>query len=188
MRILTTLLLCSLLLLNSGCTRSLHPLLKKSDLIFEEALIGVWKQEGDIWSFSKKKENVYELVVHETRKDRYSYLEARLGKLEDQLFLEFSLDQDKNSINSEFASLHLLPVYTFAHVKQIEPTLQFSWPDPSWVEYRLKKSPKETIKHEMIEDSFVLTASTEDLQKFFLQHLEAKGLFDNYSNLKKEEL
>ncbi|MGE4620019.1 MAG: hypothetical protein AAEJ04_09460 [Planctomycetota bacterium] len=188
MRTVTAIFLCGLLLLNSGCVRSLHSILKKDDLISDKALVGIWVDDsGDTWAFTKKSEKVYQLVIHETRKNRYAHLEARLGKVSDQLFLSFSIDPDKNSIDSDVVGLHVLPVHTFAHVKQIQPSLQFSWPDHGWVKKHIKKNPEE-LKHEIIGDSYVLTSSTEDLQKFFLKHVATKGVFDNYSDLQQPGL
>jgi len=176
-----------ILMVTAGCIRSLHPLYTEEDVVFEPGLIGEWAEEGDdeTWAFSKKSENAYKFVYTDGQGKQGTF-SAHLSKIEGHLFLDFfpeEPDTDKN----DFYQFHLLPVHTFAHVKQIEPTLQMRFPDPDWLEELLEENPN-AIRHEIVEDvGLLLTASTQELQAFWLKHLTTEDAFGDFSNMKRGE-
>jgi len=87
---------------------------------------------------------------------------------------------------NDFYKFHLLPVHTLAYVKRITPTLQMSFPDPGWLKKLIAANPG-AIRHEKIDNEIVLTASTKELQTFWLKHLDTKGAFGDSSNMKRKK-
>ncbi len=71
-------------------------------------------------------------------------------------------------------------------VEQIEPTLQMQMMDPDKIEEMLKSDPN-LIKHEIVEERIVLTASPEELQEFMKKHANDEGLFGEASDLERLE-
>ena len=72
------------------------------------------------------------------------------------------------------------------HLRQIEPTLQMCSPDVDWLKKQLEQDPT-LIRHEVIDDEIILSASTAELQAFWLKHLESEGLFEEYGDMNKKE-
>ena len=177
-----------ILLLLSGCiVRSLHPLYTEENVIFDARLIGQWAEEDskEIWEFSQQDEQRYKCVVYEEDGEQ-SILVARLLEIKGKVFLDFfptELDRQEGV----FYQLHILPVHSFAYVKQIEPTLQISFPSSDWLQELLEKNP-DAIRHEVLgKDDIVLSASTEALQTFWLAHLDTEGAFAELSDLQRKQ-
>jgi hypothetical protein len=178
-----------ILILAVGCIRSLHPIYTEKDIVFEPSLIGQWAEEGDdeIWAFSKGDENAYKFVYTDD-KGKQGVFTAHLARIEGHLFLDFFPEEPEFEENA-FYQFHLLPVHTFLHVKQIEPRLQMSFPDPDWLKELLEEDPG-AIRHEVMEDDDagpILTASTQELQAFWLKHLTTEDAFGDYSDMKRLE-
>ena len=177
-----------ILLLLSGCiVRSLHPLYTDENVIFDARLIGQWAEEDskEIWEFSQQGEQRYKCVVYEEDGEQ-SILVARLLEIKGKMFLDFfptKLDRQEGV----FYQLHILPVHSFAYVKQIEPTLQISFPSSDWLQELLEKNP-DAIRHEVLgKDDIILSASTEALQTFWLAHLDTEGAFAELSDLQRKQ-
>jgi hypothetical protein len=56
--------------------------------------------------------------------------------------------------------------------------------EPDNVEDMLENDPN-LIKHEIVQDRLVLTASTKELQKFMKAHADDEGLFGEPSKMKR---
>jgi len=157
-----------------GCVlSSLHPLYTDEELIFEEKLIGKWSDEDNIWEFRAGEPNTYQMRVFDGQEGRFV---AHLVKLEDMLFLDIFPDSETLGEPQAFYSFHLLPVHTFMKVEQIEPKLQLRMMDYDKVSEMLEEDPN-LLKHEVVEDRIVLTASTEQLQKFVVEYAGEGGVF-----------
>lgn len=176
----------ALLVLLGGCIRSIHPLYTDQDVIFDPALIGCWSADDskDTWEFLKQSEKRYQLVYTDGDGNAGTFV-VHLLRIDGQLFLDL-FPGDPELKQNLFYRSHLLPVHTFAHVRQIEPILQMSFPDPDWLKEHVA-TKSDAIRHEKVDDQIILTASTKDLQAFWLKHLNAKGAFGKPSNLKRRE-
>ena len=174
----------SLLLLLAGCVRSLQPLYTEQDLIFEKNLIGCWSEEGSIetWCFSKQGEKAYQLVYTQDR--RSGVFDVHLFRLEEQLFMDL-LPRQQELKENDLYKFHLVPVHTFAHVKQIGPTLQMRFPDPEWFRKFVERNP-ETLRHEKVEREIIVTATTKEMQTFWLKHVDTEGAFKDFSNMERK--
>jgi len=157
-----------------GCVLcSLHPLYTDGELIFEEKLIGKWSDEANIWEFRAGEPNTYQMRVFDGKEGRFV---AHLVKLESMLFLDIFPDEPRLEQDNDFYKFHILPTHTFMKVDRIEPKLQLRAMDYDKVSKMLKEDPN-LLKHEVVDDRIVLTASTEQLQEFIVKYAGEGGVF-----------
>ncbi len=157
-----------------GCVlSSLHPLYTDEELIFEEKLIGKWSDENNLWEFREGEPNTYQMRIFDGKEGRFV---AHLVKLEDMLFLDIFPDEPCLEQDSDFYKWHILPTHTFMKVDQIEPKLQLRMMNYEKVSEILQEDPN-LLKHEVVEDRIVLTASTEQLQEFIVEYAGEGGVF-----------
>jgi hypothetical protein len=164
-------------LLLAGCLPSLHPLYNDETLIFKQELIGKWMGDDDVlWQFTRAGNKEYELRLREDEKEigRFS---AHLTQIEGLMFLDLFPDSEPLDDLDDFYKIHIMPVHTFMRVDQINPSLQLRMIDYDKVKKMIEDDPN-VIKHEVVDDNrIVLTASTEELQDFVIEHVET--IFDD---------
>ena len=179
-------LTCTLLALAiaAGCIPSLHPLYTDKDLVFEPALLGTWDGDGSgsSWQFAQAGENAYTLVFTDDS-GRTGGFDAHLASINGRLFLDFFPQEPEIDAN-EFYMLHIMPVHTFALVELSEEELKLSVIDPNWLDELLAEEPG-AVKHEIVMDFPVFTASTEELQAFVTRCADTEGAFSDPMNLKR---
>ena len=171
----------------SGCVPviSLYPLYTGKDVVFEEKLLGTWVQDDGetTWEFKTIDEpnNAYKLIFSDDEGKKGSFI-ARLVKLQNRRFLDvypsevpWELD-DPNKTDWPYNAFFLIPAHAFLRVDSIGPQLKIRLLLESEVEELLKQEPK-AIKHAVIEDRLVLTASTKELQAFVLKYADGDELF-----------
>jgi hypothetical protein len=180
-----------------GCVPilSLHSLYTEEDVVFEEKLLGTWLEDPNkpesTWKFKRIEEpnNAYNLVLSDEEGKKGSFV-AHLVKLEDSLFLDVFPDEfpcdtdDPNKTDWLYNVFFLVPAHTFLKIEQIEPTLKMRIMEPDNVEEMLENDPN-LIKHEIVQERPVLTASTKELQKFMKAHANDEGLFGEPSKMKR---
>jgi hypothetical protein len=179
----------------SGCIpTSINPLYSGQDLVFDPALIGVWRGDGDskeTWAFEKAGDKEYKFVYTE-EDGKTGQFEAHLLKLGNTRFLDFFPDEsDIEEMNrSGFYKVHLLRTHSFLKVTRIEPALQMAPLDLKWLREFLEKNP-DAIRHHKIGEGddaqIVLTDSTSELRKFVEKHLKTEGAFGEPINLKRNQ-
>ena len=180
-----------------GCVpvMSLHSLYTEENVVFEEKLLGTWLEDPNepeaTWKFKRIEEpnNAYNLVLSDEEGKKGSFV-AHLVKLEDSLFLDVFPDEfpcdtdDPNKTDWPYNVFFLVPAHTFLKIEQIEPTLKMRIMDPDNLKEMLENDPN-LIKHEIVQDRPVLTASTKELQKFMKAHADDEGLFGEPSKMKR---
>ena len=175
-----------LAVLLGGCLPSLHQLHTDETLIFEERLVGKWKTEDDeIWEFRKAGEKEYEmrLLDNEWKEGRF---EAHLIELEGMMFLDIFPDTEALEDMQDYYKMHILPAHTFMKVDQIDPNLQLRMMSPDAVWKILEDDPT-LLKHESVDDGGVLTAPTEQLQKFVVEYANVEDVFGDASDMTRLE-
>ena len=175
-------------LLLVGCVPSLHCLYNEKTLEYDPKLVGCWGEPGDDdekWSFTGDAEKkVYKLTITE-EKDEISILDAHLVNLDGKRFLDLTAGQDERM--DQFGGwyrAHLLGAHTFLQVHQTDPNLVISVMDPDKTKKLLAEKPQ-LLKHEIVEDRVVLTASTEQLQAFFKDEKNLKAVFGEPQAMKR---
>ena len=176
----------------AGCVppHSLHPIYTDQDVIFEPALLGEWvgADPKQICTFSKSKGKAYRLK-YENKDGESGNFVVHLVEINETMFLDL-FPEKPNLPDAGLYKYHLLPVHTFFLVEQIKPTLQTSFIELDWLKELLKKNPK-AIQHEQIndmDDLIVLTASTRELQTFFVKHAKTEGAFGKPSEMTRKKL
>lgn len=175
----------SLLVLCGCIPLSLHPLYTEKDLVFDDALIGIWEMENGEEEFVFEKSGPLTYTMIEKEEYGEAEFDAHLLKLGDELFLDLYPRNYGDDMNSMLRD-HLVPVHSFYRIHQLEPALILSTFDYSWLENRLEENEK-ALPHAYLDDGLVLTASTAELQAFVLKHLETEGAFSETETLERSE-
>lgn len=175
------------------CVPSVHPLYTAKDLIEDDRILGIWAQKDspDSWQFerSRGEEKTYLLTMTDSEERKF-YFNAHLVKLQDQLYLDFSParimeSSSDNFFPEAFHAQHLLGVHTFAKMGIENQQINIQFFDPDWVENLIKKS-KIRIKHEKVNDTYLLTAGTQELQQFILKYGKEKAAFAENAFLERK--
>jgi hypothetical protein len=164
----------------AGCVvTSICPFYTAKDLVFEPALLGDWIAEtnsagNEVWRFDAAGDLAYRFTI--IKPDSATVMEAHAFKLEGQLFLDVaSLEKD----------YHVIPPHFLLKVNQTAPTLRMSELDHDWLKDLVTKKP-DLIRHHFVkggdkpeEERVVLTADTQELQKFVLANLKTQGAWQD---------
>ena len=177
----------------AGCVPSWNPFYTEKDLVFDPALVGTWRpveakdSSQENWSFTKAGDKNYQLSQTD-EEGRKAAFEVRLFKLKDHRFLDLYLTKvegDNLKVNA-WASTSLVPAHLLLRVEQTEPTLKLAAMNPDWMQTYLKQHPN-AIAHRVVSDgNIVLAASTEELQKFILAHLNDKDFIGGPMEMKRK--
>jgi len=171
-----------LAVLLGGCVpvMSLHSLYTEEDVVFEENLVGTWVDDPDspktTWEFSRAgaKEKAYKLVYSDDEGKKGSFV-VHLVKLENRLFLDVlpsqfpSEQQDWEKMKWAYNFFFFVPAHTFIKIDSIEPKLKMRRTVNDEMKELFKEEPN-AVKHELVEDEIILTASTKELQAFVLKY------------------
>ena len=179
-----------------GCipVMSLHPLFTEETLVFEEKLLGTWVDDSNnIWEFKdpNEQEKIYKLIFVDNEGQKGSF-DARLTKLENKLFLDVYPseppwdEEDPNKVEWPYNTFFFMPIHTFIKINGIEPELKLQLTDDDELKKLLKENPN-SIEHTSIEDKFVLTASTKELQAFVLKYADDSRVFTEEVTLTRKE-
>jgi len=171
----------------SGClVKSLHPFFKESDVEFKNELLGTWLDEDSAtWRinpfvFAKgfmkgdSTDNSY-LVEMFDDTSNISKFNVHLFKLDGKMYLDFApIREDRYD---EMIDIHLISAHSIARIDFVsENEVQISWFNEEWLS-ELFEENRVKIAHEVITSSdgfnfkeYVLTASTDELQKFIIKY------------------
>lgn len=165
----------------SGCIPSIHGLFTDDDIAFKSELIGEWIDSDDnAWNFTSSNKQNYLLNYTEGKILGEDLVTgdfiAHLVKLGDTYFLDL-YPGDNNQLEMPSLLINtLLPVHIFAKVefRDEDVVVRFFNPD------RLKELLEEghiRISHEETDELFVLTASTDELQRFVVKYAAEEEAF-----------
>jgi len=157
----------------SSCLRSVNPLYTQKDLVLNDRLEGLWKGEDESWSFELR-DSVSYILTHSDKGNEVIFT-AHLLKLGDHFFLDV-IPQELKSDNYLYEAT-VFPVHTFFRIKLDEEQLELMAYSGEEMDIA------ETLPHvETPSGMIVLTASTEELQKFVISKIH---LFNDSLKLKK---
>ncbi len=191
------------LLAGCGPIFSLQPLFTKENLVFEEKLLGTWVEDFNdpemTWKFTRFGESTasdflepwqpdelgkfYRLEVVDKEGHKGS-LVACLVKLGDRMFLDIFPDklpcgeEEIEKAKLVYNGFFFLPVHTFVRVDSIGDRLTMQLTDDDKFKELLQAQPA-IVKHEMVDDRPILTASTEELQAFVTKYAGDERVFSN---------
>lgn len=151
----------------TACVPILHPIYTAKDLVEVPELVGLWKQVNDpkeIWSFIDAGDKSYH-VVHVAGGGTTSAYLGHLARIGDNLFLDLYPDMKGFAGDGGYRE-HFVPAHTILLVSQETSRVKISALNDDWMKSSVKAGGGE-IRHEIVGDRVVLTASTEELQTFF---------------------
>ena len=188
----------------TSCVPSLHPLYNDNDRIEVAELEGKWiSDEEVIWEFTKVEDEPTYILRYtddeqkgeQSLKPETAIFEANIVKLGGHYFMDLYPGENKSLDNmNELLAIHLLAAHTFAKLEIIDGQPNIYFMDPQWLE-KLFKENKIRIKHEivvdkanvsapddvfgkfMIHENIILTASTNELQKFISKYANDEKAF-----------
>lgn len=180
-RLIIFLCILTLFLLQGCLVKSLHPFYKPGDVVFRKELINEWAdQDGNRWQILPVNEDqsAYELRHYKqgSQSPHQTFI-AHLFKLGDKLYLDvFPLARDPND-DAYMFEMHLMPTHSIARVETLsEKEVEIRWFNEKWLNSLFEQN-KIKISHEVVRDpvsnnevSYVLTASTEEMQKFIIKY------------------
>lgn len=178
-------------LLSSCIVKSLHPFYSEGILEFRKELLGAWTdQDAGKWQIRQfeKEENAYEITL--TSKDGVSAVfTAHLFRLDDHLYLDFVPESD-NLPSVDLFNLHLIPSHSLARVHlPDESRISIEWLNEEWLTEMFTQN-RIRIRHEVLyehgdqdEKMYILTASTEELQKFIVKYEDDPEAFRGKSEV-----
>ena len=186
-------------LLVSQCTvMSFYPLYTKDELVKDDRIVGTWmskltteevSEDSLVWNINPYKNNkvstskdnpkdkTYWLKIYpyENPKDVVEF-EIHIVDLEGKLYLDFLIEEIP--YENVFASIHLMPVHTFAQLEVKDKELTVKWFNNELLEKLLKEN-KIRIRHEKRKDGAqLLTAKPKELQKFVIKYSNRKDVYN----------
>lgn len=179
-----------LITIMSSCVSSLHPLYSADTLTTRSEMEGSWMESdgNGQWTFVKEEAlgyNYYELTYIEkelnSNKTRRSKYNVHLIKLGNYYFLDFGLlldEEDQEKLLSNVLSPVVI-THKFAKIDIINGKLKIHLFDDDWITDLFEKQ-KIRMKHEKLENGgILLTASTEELQKFVKKYANEQQAFSD---------
>ncbi|HEY5043865.1 MAG TPA: hypothetical protein VIK53_17980 [Verrucomicrobiae bacterium] len=168
-------LLCS-------CVPSVNPFYTDKDVVTDPRLPGVWQEAGNdkpsVWKFEAGETNSYKLTVTEDT-GKTGEFNAHLFKLGEEHFLDLiPTGCDYATNQAELVGVAMIPGHLLVRCSPGESKMHLALCDPDWLKKFLGKNPN-AIAHRNDEDLIVLTAETDALQQFVLNHLGKDELFSD---------
>lgn len=177
-------LVLALTAMSSCLVSSLHPFYKEKDKIFDPVMIGSWiDSDSCIWTiepnmvpteFMKPKEpdGAYKITYYEDE-DEISVLTGTLFRLNGVDYVDFIPDINEEHFSTDLTAYHHIPVHTLARVRYSRNSIMLFWYGDDWLN-ELFEENRIRIAHETVQnhdyDRQVLTASTDELQKFITKY------------------
>jgi hypothetical protein len=169
----------------TGClVSSLHPFYKEQDKFFDTAMVGNWI-DGDscIWTIfpnmvseafmSPEKHDSSYVVTYYEEDHKKSILTGTLFQLNGVDYVDFTPRPGEDHFSSDLTSYHYVPVHTLARVQYCSDSILIYWYGDEWLN-ELFEQNRIRIKHETVlsqdYDRHVLTADTDELQKFIKKY------------------
>jgi hypothetical protein len=206
----------AILTLFTGCyLKSVHPLIPLEQAILVDGIEGRWETEDQRWtifndmnsisnisisglnvkgevSFSAgdgdsidSDENTY-FILFENLQDLSSdttFFIGSIGEINNQKYMDLSLFD--LAMSQTFENYHLLPVHTFSRINIDNDELSLEFFKDSWIK-SLIESNRVRIKYEKLEDDILITASSEELQKFVEKYGDDEKAYEDAMILKKQ--
>ncbi|MCE5271852.1 hypothetical protein LLH00_11295 [bacterium] len=175
----STLALVTVLLLGCGPALSLHSLFTDEDVSFDSGIVGVWgEKRSECWTIRKSpKGNTYDFIYTSGKggtiigeADSLSFV-GRLVKIGGYTFMDITTN------DSNLESFLAIPVHAFLRLSLEGDSLGIAYLDDDWLKDNIEKN-KIRIKHELVDDGILLTASPKELQELVRSCAEDKKAFD----------
>ncbi len=179
MKRISFLLVLIFLLVQSCVIMSLHPLYTDDTIVYLEGIEGKWlddsaeELQGNYIEITRQ-EKGYELSVYGEEGDTTTH-ELVIIELGGKYFADFYKPLGKEGLATSFA--YHYPTHNFARLKMNDGNMEWYFFNGDYLE-KLFEQRKIRIKHERVGDDIILTASSEELQKFIQKYADDPEAFD----------
>ena len=172
---------------------SLQPFYTQLDLEPDSRLNGMWSnKEGDVtFSFEERKEEgkakEYKLVVMERdgEQEMSGEFEARVVRLGAFDFLDIYPQSSKEG--NEFYRAHFTRAHTIARVEISQNSIQMAFLSARWLKAKMDEKSVD-IGYVKVEDTLMLTGTTEEVQEVVFSHANDDGAFADSVLLEKQRI
>jgi hypothetical protein len=178
MKSLMVVLTFSLTFLSIACpTRSMFPLFTEKDQQLLPGLEGGWKgPDGQSFTLKTKADRSYDIIALEQSGERTAY-EGLVGKLGKNWFVD-------SYPTSHHLDHHLLRAHVISRIQLEGDSLRMSSLEDKWLKTHLEMGDL-NIAHIVVDGDVILTATTEELQRFVAAHADDKEAFPNPGTLSR---
>lgn len=155
-----------------ACVPSLNPLFTDKDVIFDTNLLGSWQgAENETWLFEADESNSYKLThLDENKKAVFN---VHLAKIKDLTFLDI-FPSELGSVNYLY-EMNMFRSHTFFKVEIENKQVQLQMLDFDLIKEKNKAKPLGVTHVKSQDGRILLTASTEELQKFVVSNVDLFG-------------
>lgn len=175
----------AMMAMTSCLVSSLHPFYKEKDIYFDPVMTGSWL-DGDscLWTIDanmasagfmepEQSDQKYRITYYEEQ-DKAGIFVGTLFQINGVPYVDFYPDPDEDQCTTELTCWHHFPTHTLARVQYSKDSILLYWFGEDWLNELLEQN-RIRIKHETVEISsgysrHVLTASTDELQKFIRKY------------------
>jgi len=172
---------------------SLQPFYTQLDLEPDSRLNGMWSnKEGDVtFSFEERKEEgkakEYKLVVMERdgEQEMSGEFEARVVRLGAFDFMDIYPQSSKEG--NEFYRAHFTRAHTIARVEISQNSIQMAFLSARWLKAKMDEKSVD-IGYVKVEDTLMLTGTTEEVQEVVFSHANDDGAFADSVLLEKQRI
>ena len=171
-----------------GCVQSLHPYYKEDQLTYDGTLVGTWKPEESEESIviTGDADAKSYTAVYTDKEKKTGKFDVHLAKVNDRLLLDIAPAEPKREDESDMYQVHLLPVHSFMLVERKDAdTLVLRQMDSDWLKAYLEKNPTAVAHETLDKDRILLTAPSEKVQAFVLEHVDTPDAYEDPSTLKR---
>lgn len=161
----------------SGCVvYSLQPVVAKEDAVSSDAIVGSWKdpdsKDPEVIRFEKSGPNGYTMGITDAATGLAQTYDVRLIRLGKYLFADVAFKALRLKDQDVESPAGLLSVHMILKMETGPDTLSTAMLNDEWLKKEVAAN-RISIPHAVTEDGeILLTASTPELQKFFLAHAE----------------
>lgn len=158
----------------------------------KDVQVTVHQQQKETWRFKADGDKRYQLI-HIDNNGNAAAFDIHVIKLGSDFFMDFyptsmpnedELKQDAGIGNlvkelekmNSLKAFHVYPVHNFAKLEVGQKQLKITMFDPDFLK-NLLENQQIRIKHEKTEEGFILTASSQELQKFAEKYAHVKEAF-----------
>jgi hypothetical protein len=167
-----------------GCyVQSLQPLFSDRTTIFDPSLLGTWVAEEDdefVFTLEDTSRGVYRLISDES--GATARFQAVLTDFDGVRFIDIFPEEPNN--DNGFYRDHLMRVHSILKVERMADTLSVADFDAEWLS-TMAAEKKLSIPHVSLDGAVLLTASTEELQKFVRTYARTPEAFSEPVRLRR---
>jgi hypothetical protein len=155
----------------AGCMPSVYPLYTDKDIVLDPSLVGTWinQEDDEKWTFARGDGQSYDMAI--SGEDSTVMFQTHLVELGGHRFIDVC-PRPPDWEDSPYRDL-MLPLHWLGSISIDGDTLIISLMDPNDMS-KLAKSGVKTPSYVDVDNLRVLTASTEELQKFIIDNLDKK--------------